>query len=194
MSKNSSIGQWILQQRKKHHYSQEEMAEKLYISRQTLSNWENGKTWPDVENLMALSKLFNVSLDTIAAKEQQEMKPKIDRLVQIHLNYQSGIMVFCMVFACLLTAAGIIRKDKFYYFFAAVIYTCGMIMAYKIEKIKKEYDLITYRQIEEFMETGRIPDSKIQQKKSSNFLKALCGAGAALLIMGLAAAVFSLFC
>lgn len=193
MSENNNLGQWIRRQRKEHHYSQEELAKKLYISRQTLSNWENGKTWPDVENLLALSKLFDVSFETIAAKEQQDMKPKMDQLAQIHLNYQSGIMAFCMLFACLLTAAGIVKKDSFYYVFAGIIYAAGMIMAFKIEKIKKEYDLITYRQIEEFMETGKIPQTKIQKKKGSNLLKALFAAAAAFIVMVLAAALFSLF-
>lgn len=52
---------------KKYHkqlaFSQEELAEKLYVSRQTISNWENERSYPDIHNLLLLSVLFDVSLD-----------------------------------------------------------------------------------------------------------------------------------
>ena len=39
--------------------SQEELAEKVYVTRQTISNWENGKSYPDIHSLLLLSSLFN---------------------------------------------------------------------------------------------------------------------------------------
>lgn len=51
--------------RKKNHYSQEYVAEKLNISRQAISNWENEKSAPDLENLMLLADLYNLSLDEL---------------------------------------------------------------------------------------------------------------------------------
>ena len=45
--------------------SQEELAEKVYVTRQTISNWENGKSYPDIHSLLLLSSLFNVSLDQL---------------------------------------------------------------------------------------------------------------------------------
>lgn len=44
-------------------FSQEELAEKIYVSRQTISNWETAKNYPDIHSLLRLSSLFNVSLD-----------------------------------------------------------------------------------------------------------------------------------
>ena len=43
--------------------SQREVAKQLYISQGTYNNWENGKTQPSIEQLIALSKLFDVSID-----------------------------------------------------------------------------------------------------------------------------------
>lgn len=51
--------------RKKNHYSQEYVAEQLNISRQAISNWENEKSAPDLENLMLLADLYNLSLDEL---------------------------------------------------------------------------------------------------------------------------------
>ena len=45
--------------------SQEELAEKVYVTRQTISNWETGKSYPDIHSLLLLSSLFNVSLDQL---------------------------------------------------------------------------------------------------------------------------------
>ena len=43
--------------------SQEDLAEKVFVTRQTISNWENGKNYPDINSLVLLSTLFGVSLD-----------------------------------------------------------------------------------------------------------------------------------
>ena len=45
--------------------SQEELAEKIYVRRQTISNWENEKNYPDIHSLLLLSSLFNISLDEL---------------------------------------------------------------------------------------------------------------------------------
>ena len=45
--------------------SQEELAEKLYVTRQAVSRWENGETVPNTETLKLLSKLFDVSINTL---------------------------------------------------------------------------------------------------------------------------------
>ena len=45
--------------------SQEEFAERLYVSRQAVSNWERGEAYPDTENLIAISEMFGVTIDTL---------------------------------------------------------------------------------------------------------------------------------
>ena len=46
-------------------YSQDELAEKLYVTRQAVSRWETGETLPNTETLKLLSKLFDVSINTL---------------------------------------------------------------------------------------------------------------------------------
>lgn len=55
----------ILNLRTRHGLSQEELAEKLYVTRQAVSRWENGETAPNTETLKLLSKLFDVSINTL---------------------------------------------------------------------------------------------------------------------------------
>ena len=57
------LGNKILKLRKEKGYSQEDLAEKLDVTRQTISNWELGSTQPNPEQLKGLSKILNVSID-----------------------------------------------------------------------------------------------------------------------------------
>ena len=55
----------ILELRTKHGMSQEELAEKVFVSRQAVSRWETGETVPNTETLKLLSQLFDVSINTL---------------------------------------------------------------------------------------------------------------------------------
>ena len=55
----------ILELRTKNGLSQDELAEKIFVTRQAVSRWENGETTPNIETLKLLSKLFNVSINTL---------------------------------------------------------------------------------------------------------------------------------
>jgi len=68
------IADRLIELRKKNGLSQEELADKLSISRQAISKWERGESLPDTENLIALSKLYSVSLDDLVANEKIEGK------------------------------------------------------------------------------------------------------------------------
>lgn len=57
--------------REKNHLTQEQMAERLLVSRQAVSRWENGETQPDTESLKLLSKEFNVSINTLLGTPRQ---------------------------------------------------------------------------------------------------------------------------
>ncbi|WP_306472372.1 helix-turn-helix transcriptional regulator, partial [Bacillus wiedmannii] len=58
-----NIGKQIQYFRKWDNMSQEKLAEKIHVSRQSISNWENERNYPDIHNLLMMSILFNVSLD-----------------------------------------------------------------------------------------------------------------------------------
>lgn len=64
--------------RKKAGMSQEKLAEKIGVSRQAITKWETDAGIPDIDNMMALSSLFNISLDELLSNEKTEKKA--DRL------------------------------------------------------------------------------------------------------------------
>lgn len=57
--------------RKEHNLTQEELAEKLYVSRQAITKWENGDGMPDIDNLKEISKLFNITIDELVKEEKE---------------------------------------------------------------------------------------------------------------------------
>ncbi|MGI6337221.1 MAG: helix-turn-helix domain-containing protein [Eubacteriales bacterium] len=59
----------IIQQRKKNNWSQEELAEKLGVSRQAISKWESAQSTPDLERILEMSRLFGVSTDYLVKDE-----------------------------------------------------------------------------------------------------------------------------
>ena len=61
----------ILELRTKKGLSQDELAEKIYVTRQAVSRWENGETVPNTESLKLLSKFFDVSINTLLGSPQQ---------------------------------------------------------------------------------------------------------------------------
>lgn len=61
----------IIEIRKKNNLSQDEMAERLFVTRQAVSRWENGETVPNIESLKLISKSFNVSVNTLLGSPRQ---------------------------------------------------------------------------------------------------------------------------
>ena len=60
-----TFGQQIQLLRKENQITQDEFANYFYVTRQTVSNWENDKCYPDLHTLVAISERFNISLDTL---------------------------------------------------------------------------------------------------------------------------------
>lgn len=60
----------LINLRKENAMSQETLSEKLFVSRQTISKWETGETTPDLDNLIKLASLFNISLDELVFDEE----------------------------------------------------------------------------------------------------------------------------
>jgi len=72
------IGEKLKNSRLNTGMTQEQIAEKINVSRQTISNWENGKSLPDVISLIEISDLYQISLDDLLKGDKKMMK-KIEK-------------------------------------------------------------------------------------------------------------------
>lgn len=85
------IGNQIHQLRKLSGMTQEQMAEKLNVSRQTISKWESGATMPDLESMVQICRMFQLSLDELLLKEEENLtkgneKITLEDLMEINLH------------------------------------------------------------------------------------------------------------
>jgi transcriptional regulator with XRE-family HTH domain len=102
------VGQKIKEIRENAGLSQEQFAEKLAISRQAVSKWERGAALPDIENIMYISDLFNVSLDTIV-KGDEKMSKKIisdSKNTKLMSKLFIGIMIVVAAIIAFITGFG----------------------------------------------------------------------------------------
>ena len=81
--------------------TQEQVAEKIMVSRQTISNWENGKSLPDIVSVMNMSDLYQISLDELL-KGDPKMKEKMEKDVNVakgnkRLILTTGIIMFVVL-------------------------------------------------------------------------------------------------
>lgn len=73
-----NLGSQILNIRKEKQLTQEEFGQLFHVTRQTVSNWENGKSYPELQILVSMSNQFDISLDALL-KEDSQMVKSIDK-------------------------------------------------------------------------------------------------------------------
>ncbi|MDD3340888.1 MAG: helix-turn-helix transcriptional regulator [Bacilli bacterium] len=91
--------------RKERGYSQEDLADVIGVSRQAVSKWESGTSYPETEKLIELSKLFSISLDEFLKEEKKEEKPVIDPIIEkqfLTFYKKFSIMISLGVFLCIM--------------------------------------------------------------------------------------------
>lgn len=86
------LGKQIKKYRTEANLSQEELADKIFVSRQTISNWENDKTYPDIKSLVLMSEIFQVSLEYLIKGDLERMKKEID--IQEYAKFQKDCTIF----------------------------------------------------------------------------------------------------
>ena len=108
------LGKNIQKIRKDNNLTQDDFANKYYVTRQTISNWETGKSYPDLETLVKISNDFNISLD-ILLKEDDKMVKAIDKKVKATKKYKH-LLIYVIIFVCLLAFIGykIIILNKYH--------------------------------------------------------------------------------
>ncbi|MGL4911535.1 MAG: helix-turn-helix domain-containing protein [Romboutsia sp.] len=147
------IGKQIKKYRTDIKLSQEALAERIFVSRQTISNWENNKNYPDMKSLLLLSSLFNVSLDILVKGDLEEMKKEIKK-DEITKFEKDGKIFSILLFADIILVVPLIKifgKNMGFLIFI-LVWLVSMYYASKVEKHKKNNDVKTYKELNAFLE------------------------------------------
>lgn len=154
--------------------SQDELADKIFVSRQTISNWENDKSYPDVKSLLLLSEVFQTSLDNLIKGDLKKMKREID--AQEYAKFQKDSTIFTILFvAILILPAPLFIFLKWYGVAVySLVFCIGMYYAWRVEKYKKKYDVQTYKEIIAFTEGESLSDiEKTREEGKRKYQKVL---------------------
>ena len=121
------INERLYELRKNNNWSQEELAEKLNVSRQTVSKWESNKTIPELEKLVKLSEIYNISLDELIkgvtsediSKENSNKKlSKLKLFIKKHLKKIIVLSVIIIVVCVAIFFINIARRFSIIYDFS----------------------------------------------------------------------------
>lgn len=164
--------------------SQEELADKIYVTRQTISNWENGKSYPDIHSLLMLGSLFQVSLDELIKGDAEIMKKEISKSELNKFHRYSTIFSILMVAMFLSVIPLIVWFNIYTVLFVIILYAVTLCAAIKVERLKKENNIYTYKEITAFMEGKRLDEIESQQEFGKRpYQRVLLAFGSAFIVL-----------
>ncbi len=158
------VGIRIKKYRQKQNISQDELAEKIFVSRQTISNWENNKSYPDIKSLMLLSDIFKVSLDDFMKGDIEEIRclinnEKIKEFNVMGYIYMTELLILIISAYPLFKLESNIGLIIWILFFIVTLVTAGV-----IEKFKKSNNIQTYKEIIAFIDGKQLNYEETQQE------------------------------
>ena len=180
--------------------SQDDLAARVYVSRQTISSWENGKTYPDVQSLLLLSEIFGASVDSLIKGDVETMNETIGRDIETmkRLSYvMLGfllLMIAAMIWVCLQAFVWDwpLEQTVPTFVLALVLWGVAMFAACWVDRIKKSHDLVTYGEILAYWRgeaVDRDTERGRRERMIPSWMKAIRTVGMTLLAMAVGAFV-----
>lgn len=131
------FGKQIKKLRQEAQLSQEELAERIYVSRQTISNWENDKSYPDVNSLVLLSETFQISLDKLIKGDIEVMKDVIQKEEIVKMNRYGKIYTIMLIVTVVSAVPLFMWLGVWAFIPWGIIWALSMYFAFQVEKVKK---------------------------------------------------------
>lgn len=194
------VGNRIREERERTGISQEELARQIFVSRQTVSNWETGKTCPDVQSLLLMSNLFDVSVDSLVRGDVETMSKAIENYelerykIRMSMAVAAGLILLGAVMMAILVARGEDLHSPLYVL-AVLVLVASVGVSYIAERIERRYDIDTISEVQAFME-GADPDQISRERRIPKAarvaLKMAAGAAAGVALMLVLSAIMGL--
>ena len=159
-----NVGARIKKYREKQNISQDELALKVFVSRQTISNWETNKSYPDIKSLTLLSHIFHVTLDDFIKGDIEEMKKIVSKEKIKKFNFMSYVFLIEMLIVMLSAYPLFCIEGYLGVVIWALFFVITFVTAIVIEKFKKKNDIQTYKEIIAFMENKSLSYEEVQQE------------------------------
>ena len=133
------IGKKLKDARMRSGFTQESVAEKVNVSRQTISNWENEKSYPDITSVIELSNLYSISLDELL-KGDEKMMEHLEESTNVVKSTRKliGVILLNIITVILLITLSMFLPDKSYYLlvvFCLAIASSSVLLYQMIKRI-----------------------------------------------------------
>ena len=158
------IGKQIRKYRTERKLSQDDLADMVYVTRQTISNWENDRNYPDIRSLVLLSSVFGVSLDILVKGDLEQMKDEI-KAEDIRIFRRDSRIYTIFLVGMIVLPMPLLRYLKEWGIVIWLLWSGAAIWwGWRIEKYKKVHDIHTYKEIVAFMEGKRLDELEKHQE------------------------------
>lgn len=154
--------------------SQEGLADKVFVTRQTISNWETAKSYPDIQSLLLLSTIFQISLDQLVKGDVEIMKEEIKKTEIDKLNKYGTILTVLMALVVLSVVPLFMWLSYYAIIPFGILFSAYIFVALKAEKVKKENDIHTYKEIVAFCQGRRLDEIERIQEKAKRPYQNVC--------------------
>jgi len=173
--------------------SQEELSKRVYVSRQTISNWETDRTYPDIHSLLLLSTVFDVTIDDLVKGDIDTMKEKSRNVKK--LKRLTWAMTIFVVLGILLVGPSMNLWGIIGIVPPMTLCAIGAIASVVIERLKRQNNIQTYSEIVSFIEGTPLDEGRNALEKKhlalTRFLLALAAAAIAAIFGIVSLTVFS---
>ena len=154
--------------------SQDALAEKIFVSRQTISNWETGKNYPDINSLLRMSEVFGVSVDALLKGDVEEIREMIKKEDQTEFERLGRVFTAL----CVLMIVTPVPLAKYLGLWGMAVWLCLAVLtlaiAFVVEKKKKVLNIQTFREILAFMDGQRLDETEaVKEEAKRPYQKAL---------------------
>lgn len=169
--------------------SQEQLADKIFVTRQSVSNWENNKTYPDIKSLLLLSELFGISVDELIKGDVTMMKKEISEQEKSQFQKDSTVFTVLTILMILLPVPLIMLLDWVGTALWAVLVGAAFYYGVRVDRHKKKHNIQTYKEILAFTEGRTLTDIEQAREEGKRPYQKI------LIVVGFAAAsVAVVFC
>ena len=166
------LGSNIKEHRTELGLSQDDLAERIYVSRQTISNWECGRTYPDVQSLLLLSNVFGVTVDSLIKGDVETMAQVMNEAVKKYNALSTITVVSAVVFLGAERVGGVPARMGLGHgtiaptaAFAAVALVVMLVAFVYMERMKKQHDLVTYREVLAFSRGEQVDRDTLEGRR-----------------------------
>ena len=183
------IGNTIRNLRTESEMSQEELAEKVFVSRQTISNWENDKFYPDVQSLAIIADIFGTSIDDLVKGDLSMMEMKTAGQHARLLKRDAVIYTALLAIALLVMLVAFSLENWLAFAAGTLTYAVSM---YAIVNLKMRFELRTYSEIVAFCNGASLDEIKAKRESGllgAGVMRTVVVAACAGVVIGIAAAL-----